>query len=39
MFHVILAPEGLPMALALVALEGYLGFGVYWSRFASVFQP
>jgi hypothetical protein len=38
-FHVVLAPEGLPLALALVALEGYLGFGVYWSRFSGVFQP
>jgi hypothetical protein len=36
LFHAFLAPEGLPVAVALVVLEGYLGFVVYRKSFKSV---
>lgn len=38
LFHAFLAPEGLPMAVALVVLEGYLGFVVYRKSFKTVLQ-
>ena len=36
LFHAFLAPEGLPMAVALMVLEGYLGFVVYRKSFKKV---
>lgn len=36
LFHAFLAPEGLPMAVALVVLEAYLGFVVYRKSFKTV---
>ena len=36
LFHAFLAPEGLPMAVALMVLEGYLGFVVYRKSFKTV---
>lgn len=36
LFHIFLAPEGIPMALVIVLLEGYLGFVVYKRSFNSV---
>ncbi len=37
LFHLILAPEGLPVAIVLVALESFLGW-VYFERFRSIFS-
>ena len=39
LFHIVLEPGGLPMALMITALTAYLGFGVYRSSFAGVLQP
>ncbi len=39
LFHVFLAPGGLPMAVIIVVLEAYLGFGVCRERFADVLRP
>ncbi len=39
LFHAFLAPEGMPMAVALVVLEAYLGFVVYRKSFRTVLQP
>ena len=39
LFHAFLAPEGMPMAVALVVLEAYLGFVVYRKSFKTVLQP
>ncbi len=39
LFHVFLAPEGIPMAVALVVLEAYLGFVVYRKSFKTVLAP
>ena len=36
LFHAFLEPSGLPMGIVLVALEAYLGFGVYRGSFKSV---
>ena len=36
LFHAFLAPAGLPMAVALVVLEAYLGFVVYRQSFKAV---
>ena len=36
LFHVFLAPEGLPLAGVIVLLEGYLGFVVYRNNFRGV---
>jgi hypothetical protein len=37
-FHLFLAPSGLPLALVLVILEAYLGFFVYRDRFRDVLR-
>jgi hypothetical protein len=39
LFHLFLAPSGLPLALLLVALEAYLGFVVHFDRFRDVLRP
>ena len=39
LFHVFLAPEGLPLAGVLVALEAYLGFVVHRAAFKGVLNP
>ena len=39
LFHLFLAPDGLPMAVVLVALEGYLGFVVHRAAFKGVLNP
>jgi hypothetical protein len=39
LFHAFLAPEGMPLAVALVVLEAYLGFVVYRKSFRTVLQP
>ena len=36
LFHAFLATEGMPMAVALVVLEAYLGFVVYRKSFRTV---
>ena len=38
LFHALLAPEGLVMAVPLLAIEAYLGFGVYRERFKDVLR-
>jgi putative oxidoreductase len=38
LFHVFLDLAGLPMALVVVALEAYLGFGVHMKSFRTVLQ-
>ena len=38
MFHAMLAPEGLPLPIVIVLLEGYLGFNVYRDSFRTVLQ-
>ena len=38
LFHAFLDPQGLVMAGPLVAIEAYLGFGVYRDRFKDVLQ-
>jgi hypothetical protein len=38
LFHACLAPEGLMMAVPLLAIEAYLGFGVYRDRFKDVLR-
>jgi hypothetical protein len=38
LFHLFLAPAGLPLAILLVLLEAYLGFVVYWNRFRAVLK-
>jgi hypothetical protein len=38
LFHVFLAPEGLAMAVPLLLIEAYLGFGVYRERFSDVLR-
>lgn len=39
LFHVFMDPSGLPMAILVVVLEGYLGFFVYKDRFKAVLAP
>ncbi len=39
LFHAFLAPEGMPLAVALVVLTAYLGFVVYRKSFRTVLQP
>lgn len=39
LFHLFLAPSGLPLAILLVILEAYLGFGVYVHRFRNILRP
>ena len=39
LMHVFLAPDGMPMAVALVVLEGYLGFVGYRQSFTEVLRP
>jgi len=38
LFHAFLAPEGLVMAVPLLLIEAYLGFGVYRDRFKDVLR-
>ena len=38
LFHVFLAPEGLVMAVPILLMEAYLGFGVYRDRFKDVLR-
>jgi len=38
LFHVFLAPEGLAMAVPLLLIEAYLGFGIYRDRFKDVLR-
>ncbi len=38
LFHAFLEPEGLVMAVPLLAIEAYLGFGVYRDRFKDVLK-
>ncbi len=38
LFHAFLAPEGLMMAVPLLAIEAYLGFGVYSDRLKDVLR-
>ncbi len=38
LFHAFLEPEGLVMAAPLLAIEAYLGFGVYRDRFKDVLK-
>ncbi len=38
LFHLFLAPSGLPLAVLLVVLEAYLGFYVYRDRFREVLR-
>ncbi len=38
LFHAFLEPEGLVMAVPLLAIEAYLGFGVYRDRFKNVLK-
>ena len=38
LFHAFLEPEGLVMAGPLLAIEAYLGFGVYRDRFRNVLK-
>ena len=39
LFHIFLEPSGLPIAILVVVLEGYLGFFVYKDRFKAVLAP
>lgn len=39
LFHIFIEPSGLPMAILVVVLEGYLGFFVYKDRFKAVLAP
>ena len=39
LFHVFMEPSGLPIAILVVVLEGYLGFFVYKDRFKAVLAP
>ena len=38
LFHAFLEPEGLVLAVPLLAIEAYLGFGVYRDRFKDVLK-
>ncbi len=38
LFHAFLEPEGLVLAAPLLAIEAYLGFGVYRDRFKNVLK-
>jgi len=38
LFHAFLAPEGLVLAVPLLLIEAYLGFGVYRDRFKDVLR-
>ena len=38
LFHAFLAPEGLVMAVPILLMEAYLGFGVYRDRFKDVLR-
>ena len=38
LFHAFLDPQGLVMAAPLLAIEAYLGFGVYRDRFKNVLK-
>ena len=38
LFHAFLAPEGLMMAVPILLIEAYLGFGVYSDRFKDVLR-
>ncbi len=38
LFHAMLAPEGLPLPIVIVLLEGYLGFVVYKDSFRTVLR-
>jgi putative oxidoreductase len=38
LFHAYLAPEGLVMAVPILLIEAYLGFGVYRDRFKDVLK-
>jgi len=38
LFHLYMAPDGLPLASVIVALEAYLGFIYYRPAFANVLQ-
>ena len=39
LFHAFLDAAGLPMAIVLIALQAYLGFGVHGAAFKGVLDP
>ncbi len=38
LFHIFLSPEGIPVAVVILGIEAYLGFGVYRERFKDVLR-